>query len=72
MLSQAIACEPVQPPFFYPGNHRRRFFLRTTRLRIEGLIDEISTKRIHIKEKNRGNFFIYLGTEYLSYHTLLF
>ena len=72
MLSQAIACEDVQPPFFYPGNHRRRFFLRTTRLRIVGLIDEISTKRIHIKEKNRGNFFIYLPTKSLSYHTLLF
>ena len=72
MLSQAIACEDVQPPFFYPGNHRRSFFLRTTRLRIVGLIDEISTKRIHIKEKIRGHFFIYLPTESLSYHTLLF
>ena len=27
-----------------------------------GLIDEISTKTIHIKEKNRGNVFIYLPT----------
>ena len=53
MLSQAIACVHVQPPFFYPGSHRRRFFLRTTRLRIVGLIDEISTKRTHIKEKIR-------------------
>ena len=72
MLSQAIACVHVQPPFFYPGNHRGPFFLRTTRLRIVGLIDEISTKRTHIKEKIRGNFFIYLPTESLSYHTLLF
>ena len=72
MLSQAIACVHVQPPLFYPGNHRRRLFLRTTRLRIVGLNDEISAKRTHIKEKDRGNFFIYLPTESLSYHTLLF
>ena len=72
MLSQAIACVHVLPPFFYPGNHRRRLFLRTTRLRIVGLIDEISAKRTHIKENIRGNFFIYLPTESLSYHTLLF
>ena len=72
MLSQAIACVHVQRPFFCAGNHRRRFFLRTTRLRIVGLIDEKSTKRIHIKEKDRGNFFTYLPTESLSYHTLLF
>ena len=32
------------------------FFLRTTRLRIVGLIDEISTKRIHTEEKIRGHF----------------
>ena len=60
MLSQAIAWVHVQLPFFYPGNHRRRFFLGKTRLRIVGLIDEINTKRIHIKEKNRGDFLIYL------------
>ena len=72
MLSQAIACEDVQPPFFYPGNQRRSFFLRTTRLRIVGLIDEISTKTIHIKEKNRGNVFIYLPTGSLRSYTLFF
>ena len=32
------------------------FFLRAMRLRIVGLIDEISTKRINIEEKIRGNF----------------
>ena len=39
---------------------------------IVGLIDEISTERIHIEEKIRGNFFIYLPTETMIYHTLLF
>ena len=72
MLSQAIACEGVQPPFFYPGNHRRSFFLRKTRLRIVGLIGEISTKTIHIKEKNKGNVFIYLPTGSLRSYTLFF
>ena len=72
MLSQAIACEDSQRPFFYPGNHRRSFFLRTTRLRIVGLIDEISSKTIHIKEKNRGNVFIYLPTGSLRSYTLFF
>ena len=72
MLSQAIACEDVQRPFFYPGNHRRSFFLRTTRLRIVGLIDEISTKTIHIKGKNRGNVFIYLPTGSLRSYTMFF
>ena len=38
---------------------------------IVGLIDEISTERIHIEEKSRGNFFIYLPTETMIYHTLL-
>ena len=57
---------------FLPWEPQTSFFLRTTRLRIVGLIDEISTKRIHIKEKIRGHFFIYLPTESLSYHTLLF
>ena len=32
------------------------FFLRTTLLRIVGLIDEISTKRNNIEEKIRGHF----------------
>ena len=72
MLPQAIACEDVQRPFFYPGNHRRSFFLRTTRLRIVGLIDEISTKTIHIKGKNRGNVFIYLPTGSLRSYTMFF
>ena len=48
------------------------FFLGTTRLRIVGLIDEISTKRINIEEKIRGNFFIYWPTESMICHTLLF
>ena len=56
MLSQAIAC--VQPPFFCLGTAHVLFFLRTTRLRIVGLSDEISTKRIHIEEKIRGIFFL--------------
>ena len=34
-----------------------------------GLIVEISTERIHIEEKIRGNFFIYLPTETMIYHT---
>ena len=34
------------------------FFLRTTSLRIVGLIDEISTKRINIEEKIRGHFYL--------------
>ena len=72
MLSQAIACEDVQRPFFYPGNHRRSFFLRTTRLRIVGLIEEISTKTIHIKGKNSGNVFIYLPTGSLRSYTMFF
>ena len=53
MLSQAIAC--VQPPFLV-WEPQTIFFLRTTRLRIVGLIDEVSTKRIHIEEKIKGNF----------------
>ena len=38
---------------------------------IVGLIDEISTERIHIEEKMRGDLFIYLPTETMIHHTLL-
>ena len=49
--------EPVYSrPFSSLGTADVFFFLRTTRLRIVGLIDEISTKRIHIEEKIKGNF----------------
>ena len=49
------------------------FFLRTTRLRIAGLIDEISTRGfIYIEEKISGNFFIYLPKQSKIYRTLLF
>ena len=42
-------------PFFSLGTADVFFLLRTTHLRIVGLIDEISTKRIHVEEKIRGN-----------------
>ena len=41
---------------FLASETQMYFFLRTTRLRFVGLIDEISTKRINIEEKIRGNF----------------
>ena len=47
-------------------------FLRTTHLRIVGLTDEISNKRIHNDEKISGNFSIHLPMESIVYHTLLF
>ena len=53
MLSQAIAC--VQSPFLV-WEPQTIFFLRTTRLRIVALIDEVSAKGIHIEEKIKGNF----------------
>ena len=40
---------------FLASETQMNFFLRTTRLRFVGLIDEISTKRIDIEEKIRGN-----------------
>ena len=43
-------------PFSSLGTADVFFSLRTTRLRIVGLINEISTKRIHIEEKIWGNF----------------
>ena len=43
-------------PFSSLGTADVFVFLRTTRLRIVGLINEISTKRIHIEEKIWGNF----------------
>ena len=47
-------------------------FFESEFAKIGGLIDEISTKRIHIVEELRGNFFIYFATESMIYHTSLF
>ena len=44
-------------------------FTKVNLPRIVGLIDEIIIKRIHIEEKIRGHFFIYVPTESMIYHT---
>ena len=46
---------PFTAALFLAWEPQTYFFLRTTRLRIVELIDEISTKRIHTEEKIRGN-----------------
>ena len=49
-------CSLCTAALFLAWETQMYFFLRTTLLRIVGLIDEISTKRINIEEKIRGNF----------------
>ena len=56
MLSQAIP-NVCTAALFLAWEPQTSFFpSRTTRLRIVGLINEISTKRIHIEENIWGNF----------------
>ena len=66
-LCGTIKLEPKKPDalagyslctaaLFLASETQMNFFLGTTRLRFVGLIDEISTKRINIEEKIRGNF----------------
>ena len=56
MLSQAILSVCTAALFLAWEPQTYFFSLRTTRLRIVGLINKISTKRIHIEEKIWGNF----------------
>ena len=56
MLSQAILSVCTAALFLAWEPQTYFFSLRLTRLRIVGLINKISTKRIHIEEKIWGNF----------------